>query len=66
MFSCLLSRKTSDSNMTLIKDSIVSKQRINIYWAKESSSFLMNVLVNVLLFNTSLKTLGDLTCYAKG
>ena len=66
MFSCLLSRKTSDSNMTLIKDSIVSKQRINIYWAEESSSSLMNVLVNVLLFNASLKTLGDLTCYAKG
>ena len=52
--------------MTLIKDSIVSKQRINIYWAEESSSSLMNVLVNVLLFNASLKTLGDITCYAKG
>ena len=39
---------------------------MNIHWAKESSGSLVDAHVSVRLFDTSLKTLGDLACHAKG
>ena len=39
---------------------------MGIHWEEESFGSLVDVHVSVLLFNTSLKTLGDLTYHAKG
>ena len=59
--------------MTLLKDGLtsiylVSKQHMDIHWAKKSSGSLMDAHVSVILFSTSLKTQGDvdsLSCKRK-
>ena len=71
MFPCILSKKTGDSSMTLVKDGLTinlpCEQATHEYsLAKKSSSSLVDAHVSVRLFDASLKTLGDLACHVKG
>ena len=70
MSPCILSKKTGDSDMTLVKDgltiNLLCEQATHEYsLSKKSFGSLMDVHVNVLLFNASLKTLGVLTFQVK-
>ena len=70
MSSCILSKKTGDSDMTLVKDgltiNLLCEQATHEYsLSKKSFGSLMDVHVSVRLFDASLKTLGDLACHAK-
>ena len=71
MSPCILSKKTGDLDMTLVKDGLI----INLPYEQAAYEyslgerifwFLVDAHVSVRLFNTSLKTLGDLACQAKG
>ena len=53
MSLCILFKKTSDSNVTLLKDGLtinylVSKQYMGIRWAKESFGYFLDAHVSVL------------------
>ena len=72
MFPCILFIKGADSNVTLVKDGLIinlpCKQATYEYLLskkKKKSSSLMDVHVSTLLFNASLRILGDLAYHVK-
>ena len=71
MSPCILSQKTSGSDMTLVKDGLTinlpCEQATHEYSLGERIfGSLVDAYVSVRLFDGSLKTLGDLACHAKG
>ena len=69
---CILSKKTGDSDKTLVKDvltiNLPSEQATNEYslGKKIVWFFSGDAHMSVWLFNASLKTLDELACHAKG
>ena len=51
MSPCILSKKISDSDMTLVKDGLTinlpCEQHMSIYWAKKSFGSLVDAHVNI-------------------
>ena len=51
MSPCILFKKTSDSNVTLLKDGLTINlpyEQVRIHWVKESSGSLVDAQVSVL------------------
>ena len=70
MSLCILSKKTGDSDMTLVKDGLIinlpCKQAAHEYSLGERIFWFFIGCPRVRLFDASLKTLDDLVCHAKG
>ena len=70
MSTCILSTKTGDSNVTLLKDGLTinlpyEKAAHGYSLAKESSGSLVDAYVSVHYFSALLRTQGDPVCHAK-